>query len=176
MQATTRNYRIAALLSVIGALLMLGGTAEAATSKPAGMGDAAYRALVVRSEALNKMYRLDSYSVVPQGVTAAAANQALMLRSEALNQKYRLGSYSAVPRGATGAANQALMLRSEELNHAYRLGAFAPGTHGVTTGAGFSWSAFGIGAAAMLGFVVLAGGAILGGRHRWRTPRTLISS
>ena len=47
MNTTTRRHTIAALLSVIGALLILGGTAQAATSKPAGMSNAEYRALVL---------------------------------------------------------------------------------------------------------------------------------
>jgi len=144
MNTTTRNHRIAALMSVIGALLILGGTAQAATSKPAGMSNAEHRAL--------------------------------MLRSEALNETYHLGNYSTVPQGTTAAANQALMLRSEALNHTYRLGAFAPTTRVVNAGRGFSWSAFGIGAVAMLGLLLLTTGAIIGGRHRGRAPRTLISS
>ena len=113
MNTTTRKHRIAALLTVIGALLILGGTAQAATSKPAGMSNAEYRALMLRSEALNKKYHLS---------------------------------------------------------------ASAPATRVVTAAAGFSWSAFGIGAAAMLGLVLLASGAIVGSRHGWRTPRTSISS
>jgi hypothetical protein len=144
MNTTTRRHTIAALLSVIGALLILGGTAQAATSKPAGMSNAEYRAL--------------------------------MFRSEALNEKYHLGTYSAVPQGMTAAAYRALVLRSEALNQRYRLGAFAPATRVVTAAAGFSWSAFGIGAAAMLGLVLLASGALVGGRHGWRTPQTRISS
>ena len=160
---------------MIGALLILGGTAQAATSKPAGMSNAEYRALVLRSEALNQRYHLGRYSAVPQGMTAAAY-RALVLRSEALNQRYHLGRYSAVPQGMTAAAYRALVLRSEALNKKYRLGAFAPATRVVTAAAGFSWSAFGIGAAAMLGLVLLASGAIVGGRHGWRTPQTRISS
>ena len=144
MNTTTRKHTIAALLSVIGALLILGGTAQAATSKPAGMSNAEYRALVLRSQALNKKYHLGTYSRTPQGMTAAAY-RALMLRSEALNKKFHLG-------------------------------AFAPPTRVVTAAAGFSWSAFGIGAAAMLGLVLLASGAIVGGRHGWRTPQTRIYS
>ena len=144
MNTTTRKHTIAALLSVIGALLILGGTAQAATSKPAGMSNAEYRAL--------------------------------MLRSEALTRKYHLGTYSRTPQGMTAPAYQALMLRSQALNKKYHLGAFAPATRVVTAAAGFSWSAFGIGAAAMLGLVLLASGAMVGGRHGWRTPQTHISS
>ena len=175
MNTTTRKHTIAALLSVIGALLILGGTAQAATSKPAGMSNAEYRALMIRSEALNKKYHLGRYSTAPQGMTATAY-RALMLRSEALNKKYHLGRYSTAPQGMTATAYRALMIRSEALNKKYHLGAFAPATRVVTAAAGFSWSAFGIGAAAMLGLVLLTSGAIVGGRHGWRTPQTRISS
>ena len=139
MNTTTRKHTIAAMLSVIGALLILGETAQAATSKPAGMSNAEHRALLIRSEALNKKYHLGTYSTVPHGMTTAA-HRALELRSEALNKKYHLGTYS------------------------------------TATAAGFSWSAFGIGAAAVVGLVLLASGTIAVGRHGWRTPRTRISS
>jgi len=175
MHTTSRNHRIAALVSMIGALLILGATAQAATSKPAGMSNAEYRALVHRGEGLNAKYQLGTYSRAPQGTTVLA-NQALILRSEALNAKYQLGTYSRAPQGMTAPAYRALMLRSEALNDKYRLGAFAPATQVVTVGADFSWSAFGIGAAAMLGLVLLTSGAIIGGRHGWRAPRTGISS
>jgi hypothetical protein len=144
MNTTTRKHTIAALLLVIGAVLILGGTAQAATPRPAGMSNAEYGAL--------------------------------MIRSEALNEKYHLGRYSRTPQGTTAAAYRALMIRSEALNEKYHLGAFAPATRGLSAGAGFSWSAFGIGAAAMFGLVLLASGAIAGGRHGWRTPQTRITS
>jgi hypothetical protein len=172
---TTQKHRIAALLSVIGALLILGGTAQAATSKPARMSNAEYRALMLRSKALNEKYHLGTYSEAAQG-TAAAARRALLLRSQALNEKYHLGTYSEAAQGTTAAARRALMLRSQALNEKYQLGAFAPATRVGTAAAGFSWLAFGIGAAAMLGLVLLASSAIVGGRHGRRTPRTRTSS
>ena len=175
MYTMTRNHRIAALLSVIGAFLILGGTAQAAASTPAGMSDAEYRALMLRSEALNAKYHLGTYSRGPRGTTAPAY-QALMLRSEALNEKYHLGTYSRAPRATTAPAYRALKLRSEALNARYHLGEFAPATQVEPRTTGFSWSAFGIGAAVMLGLVLLASGAIVGGRHGWRTPQTHSSS
>jgi hypothetical protein len=142
MNTTSRTHRIAALLSVISAFLILGGTGQAATAKPSAMSNAEYRALILRSEALNKTYHLGTYDRAPQGTTATA-NQALMLRSSALNKRYHLG-------------------------------AFASAAPAATAGEGFSWSAFGIGSAAMLGLVLLATGAIVGGRNGW-IPRTRIS-
>jgi hypothetical protein len=90
MNTTTRKHRIAALLSVVGALLILGGTAQAATSKPAAMSNAEYRALMIRSQALNDMYGLGWPTKKPKNMTAAEF-RALMLRSQALNEKYGVG-------------------------------------------------------------------------------------
>jgi hypothetical protein len=132
---------------------------------------------MLRSEALNKKYHLGTYSRAPQGMTAPAY-RAQMLRSEALNKKYHLGTYSRAPQGMTAPAYRALTLRSEALNKKYHLGSWAvsPASATVSTAGGFSWSAFGIGAAAMVGVVLLASGAIVGGRYGWRVPRARISS
>jgi hypothetical protein len=138
MSTTRRKHRIAALLSVIGALLILGGTAQAATSKPAGMSNAEYRALMIRSQALNDRYGLGWPAKKPELMTAAEFH-ALMLRSEALNDKYGVGG-SAVP-GPTTRPQPAVI-----------------GTDA------FAWGDFGIGAAAMLGLVLLVAGLIVGGR------------
>jgi hypothetical protein len=51
------------------------------------MTAAAYRALMLRGEALNEKYHLGRYSTASQGMTAAAY-RALMVRGEALNEKY----------------------------------------------------------------------------------------
>ena len=139
-------HRVAALLTAVAALAFFAGSVQAANSRPAGMTKAEYRALVLRSEALNKQYHLGAYSRLPQSMTAAEY-RALMLRSEALNKKYHLGSWAVPPASTT-----------------------------VGTGGGFAWSAFGIGAAAMLGVVLLASGAIVGSRHGRRAPRPRISS
>jgi hypothetical protein len=90
MNTTTRKHSIAALLSVIGALLILGGTAQAATSKPAGMSNAEYRALMIRSQALNDRHGLGWPARKPELMTAAEF-RALMLSSQALNDKYGVG-------------------------------------------------------------------------------------
>ncbi|HYY63482.1 MAG TPA: hypothetical protein VE688_02630, partial [Gaiellaceae bacterium] len=84
-------HRVAALLTAVAALAFFAGSVQAANSRPAGMTKAEYRALMLRSEALNKQYHLGAYSRLPQSMTAAEY-RALMLRSEALNKKYHLGS------------------------------------------------------------------------------------
>jgi hypothetical protein len=82
--------RIAAVLATASTLTALAGVAQAGTSRPPSMSKAEYRALMLRSEALNQKYGLGQHAVVHHGMTAAQY-RALMLRSEALNKKYGLG-------------------------------------------------------------------------------------
>jgi hypothetical protein len=112
------------------------------TSKPAGMSGAEYRALMLRSEALNQKYGLGAWKGVPAGMTPPQY-RALKIRSEALNKQYGLGrwSASATARTSTGSSH------------------------------GFAWGAFGIGAAAMLGLALLATGTIVGRRSMRGVPR-----
>ena len=50
--------RIAAVLATVSALTALAGVAQAGTSRPPSMSKAEYRALMLRSEALNQKYGL----------------------------------------------------------------------------------------------------------------------
>ncbi len=152
MNSSTRTRRIAALLGTIGALLVVGASAQAATSRPAGMSKAAYQSLVIRSQALDDRYGLSTRVATsrPAGMSKAAY-QSLVIRSQALDDKYGPGR-SQVSRRA------------------------APAQPSVVAQGGFIWVDFGIGAAAMLGFVLLAVGLIAGSRSGRRVPRTPISS
>jgi hypothetical protein len=143
---SSKTHRIAAVLAAIVALAAGTSVAQAATSKPAGMSKAEYRALMHRSQALNEKYRLGDWKGVPQNMTPAEY-RALMIRGEALNKQYGLGKWST----ATA----------------------APAQTGSTRG--FSWGAFGIGAVAMLGLVLLASGVFVGSRYRRDTPRVRTS-
>jgi hypothetical protein len=83
------------------------------------------------------------------------------------------------PAGMSKAEYRALMLRSEALNRKYHLGSYsvaARASEPVTSPGGFAWSAFGIGATAMLGLILLTSGVIAGGRYGRRVPRTRISA
>jgi len=110
------------------------------------MSKAEYRALMLRSEALNQKYGLGKQRAVPQG-TSAAESRALMLRSEALNQKYGLGKQKAAA------------VTSQPTN----------------SGRGFAWGAFGIGAAVIFGLALLAG-AVFAGHRLLATRRGLTPS
>jgi hypothetical protein len=120
--------RIAAVLATVSTLTALTGVAQAGTSRPPSMSMAEYRALMLRSEALNQKYPLGQQAV-PQRMTAAAY-RALMLRGEALNQKYEVGTHKAA------------VVTSQPANPT----------------PGFAWGAAGIGAAVMFGLALLAGG------------------
>jgi hypothetical protein len=73
---------------------------------------------------------------------------------------------SPAPPGMSDGEYRALALRSEALNQEYGLGERAPavGSQPADATESFAWGAFGIGAAAMLGLALLAGGLAV--RHR----------
>jgi hypothetical protein len=138
--------RIAAVLATVSALTALAGVAQAGTSKPSSMSKAEYRALMLRSEALNQKYGLRPQGAVPQGMTAAEY-RALMLRSEALNRKYGLGKQKAAA------------VTSQPTNSTQ----------------GFPWGAFGIGAAVIFGLALLAVGFFVRRRLLATLPRARTS-
>ena len=91
----------------------------------------------------------------------AAAMRALHLRSEALNTTYGLGDATVVDPSSVAAAVAALTARSEALNAQYHLGPYAI----VRPTTGFRWVDAAIGAAGMLGIVLVAGGLAAGIRR-----------
>ena len=127
MNITGTIGRLAAVIAMVGALTALVGVAQAETSRPPGMTNSEYQALMLRSEALNEANGLGPQSAAPRGMTGAEY-RALMLRSEALDNEYGRGTRTA-----------------------------AAVTSQPTTPPGFAWGAFGIGAAAMFGLALLAG-------------------
>jgi hypothetical protein len=104
MITSTNTRRLAVAVAVFAAFLCFAAAVQA--QKPAGMNRAEYRAL--------------------------------MLRSEALNEKYGLGGSSV------------------------KTSSIAPA---VVAGSGFAWGDFGIGAASMLGVVLVGAGVFFGSRH-----------
>ena len=84
-----------------------------------------------------------------------------MIRSEALNDTYGLGWPARKSELMTAAEFRALMLRSEALNQEHGLGeqkAAAVTSQLTNSTPAFAWGAFVIGAAAMFGLALLAGG------------------
>ena len=100
MNISQTTLRIGAVLGTIGAIVVLAASAQAATSKPAGMSQPEYRALMIRSEALNTLYGNAVTRLSPrqfEELYHAGANRmaphefaALVARSEGLNRQYGL--------------------------------------------------------------------------------------
>ena len=72
MGITSTIGRIAAVLATVSALTALAGVAQAGTSRPPSMSKAEYRALMLRSEALNQKYGLGTHKAAV--VTSQPAN------------------------------------------------------------------------------------------------------
>jgi hypothetical protein len=145
--------RIGAVLAAIGAIVVLASSAQAATSRPAGMSQPAYRALMIRSEALNTLHGNAVTRLSPQQFTGL----------------YQAGANRMAPQEFA-----ALVARSAALNRQSRLGTSQPTTvveEPTGSGNGFDWGDFGIGAAAMLGLVGLSGGLLAGTYFGRRTAR-----
>ena len=106
MNISQTTLRIGAVLGTIGAIVVLAASAQAARSKPAVMSQPEYRALMIRSEALNKLYGTHLSPRVFKELNQAGANRmaprafaALVARSEALNRQYGIGRTSQPTKG-----------------------------------------------------------------------------
>jgi hypothetical protein len=145
MNTSQTTLRIGAVLGTIGAIVVLAASAPAATSKPAGMSQPEYRALMIRSEALTKLY----------------ANAVTRLSPRVFKELNQAGANRMAPHESAS-----LVARSEALNRQYGLDRTSQPTKVVEqptgSGNGFGWGDFGIGAAAMLGLVLLSGGFLAG--------------
>jgi hypothetical protein len=137
----------------IGAVLA-GETATAASaSVPEGMTKAAYRALHIRSEALNNLY----------------GNAVTRLSPAQFAAYWNVGASRLSPDGIN-----ALVVRSEGLNsYGKTLQASTP-VASTSASTSFAWDDFGIGMAAAFGLVLLTGGLAVavrtGTRKRVRIP------
>lgn len=158
MYRRKHTHRVAALLTAVAALAIFAGSVQAANSRPAGMTKAEYRAVMLRSEALNKLY----------------GNAVTRLSPQQFKELYQAGANRMAPQEFA-----ALVARSEALNRRYGLDRTSQPTKGVEqptgSGNGFGWRDFGIGAAAMLGLVLLSGGLLAAyvGRKIGVRPRSV---
>jgi hypothetical protein len=124
-----------AIIGMVFAGLML--STSTAWSKPTGMTQAEYRALLVRSDGLNQKYGLGQYS------------------QQAINSKLgEIGAW-AVP---STPKTDSTPLVSEKLAG---LDVGTPTTTLASSGEGFDWNDAAIGAALAFGFVVLGVGSLL---------------
>jgi hypothetical protein len=121
----------------IGAVLAGETAAAASAGVPEGMTKAAYRALHIRSEALNNLYGNAVTRLSPAQFAAYWNAGASRLSPEAFN---------------------ALVVRSEGLNsYGKTLQASTP-VASTSASTSFAWDDFGIGMAAAFGLVLLTGG------------------
>jgi hypothetical protein len=144
------TYRIAAVLVAVAGLTFVTGVAQGASSRPAGMSVGAYQSLVIRSRALDHMYGLDRRNWKPAAMPEGAY-RSLVIRSQALDDKYGPGR--------TDVARSSAPSRPQDVS-----------------ASGFAWSDFGVGAAAMLGLVLIVGGLVVGGHHARRAPNPRVTS
>ena len=125
------------------------------------LDSAALVALVARSEAMNAAASSQFYGLPP------AAYQALVADGQALDARYGdavtkltpkqfAGLYLAGGSKLTPQALNALVARSEAMNRAAR--STGDGTVVTSSSGSFAWDDFGIGAAAAIGLILLAGG------------------
>jgi hypothetical protein len=186
MHGRKHIHRVAALLTAVAALAFFAGSVQAANSRPAGMTKAAYRALMLRSEALNRQYGLGSGALLATSAVAASdaltpkAIHALGARYEAMAQYYAGASASLPPQAAralgaryeamaqyyAGASSslppqaaRALGERYEAMAEHYQQAQLEQARRQA---AAFSWADAGIGALAAIGAVALLGLGALG--------------
>src|SRR5690242_4673218 len=151
MSSTKRIQTVAGTL-MVGFLLagVFAATGLAGDKVPSGV--------VARAQATNSYYHLgtvDSKAVQSRaeatnafyGLGADSPIQAEKRRSEAMNRFYGLGAESRQ-------AQQAEKRRSQAINQVYRLGQYAV----IEGSSSFDWTDAGIGAGAMLGTLLVAGG------------------
>jgi hypothetical protein len=131
-------------VAVIAAALGLGSALGA--TPPTGMSAQEYKALGIRSQALNDLYGEPEVT---------SQYKALVIRSQALNDLYGepevTSQYKAMVR--------ADRIRSEAMNGLAKSGVLTapPVPSETVAGDGFDWTDFAIGLGAMFGFVLLAG-------------------
>ena len=147
------KIKAAAATLMVGFLLAVAfaATAQAGNGTRFGMTPQQWKAEQARGNALNRYYRLGAFS------TKAEARRADKIRGQELNRFYGLGAYRSAAEART-----ADKIRGQELNRRYRLGQYAV----VETSSTFQWNDAGIGAGAMLGMILVAGGLAVTLRRR----------
>jgi hypothetical protein len=180
--------RVAATLTV-GVLLAVAfaGAAQAGNGTPKGMTAQEWKALVARSEAMNRYYHLGAFSKSGTAVrqaeerraqavnqyydlstnskAAAAVQEAEERRAQAMNRYYNLGTSGGA------AAHRADVRRAQAVNRYFHLGSYAV----IGESSGFDWTDAGIGAGAMLGAIILVGGLAVEA-HRRTTGKSFPST
>lgn len=153
----THKIKAAGATLTVGFLLATAFTSTALAGT--GLTPQQRQAVQARADAMNRYYRLGAYSTPG---AASAIQQALQRRSEAMNRFYHLGAFAST----APSVQRAELRRSEAINRFYRTGSYAV----ISTSNGFDWADAGIGAGAMFGLILLAGGVAVAAT-RGRTVR-----
>lgn len=172
----TSIHSIRRTIAMIAALLLLAGgsTAVAANIRPVGLSEQAYRALMIRGEALNQLYGLSR---------AAVPSRADMIRAAALDRRYGnvwtrvspaefrtlVSAFGAdVTTTLSPQQARAELARGQGLNRLAER--YTATTKPVSAGPadGFDWGAAGIGFGAAFGAMFLAAAGALVLRKRAR--------
>lgn len=136
------KIKAAAATLMVGFLLAIvfAATAQATTGQQ-------FKAEQARADAANRYHHLGPYS------PTAVAQKAEERRAQAMNRYYLRASANV---------RQAEKRRADATNRFYHLGRYAV----IETSSSFRWSDAGIGAGAMLGTILLAGGLAVALRRR----------
>lgn len=144
------KIKAAAATLTVGFLLAIAfaAGAQARSSTPKGLATQQMRA---RADAMNRYYRLGRYS------PAAVVRRAEEARAKATDQYYGL-----VSSNRAAALQAAEARRAQATDRFYHLGRYAV----IESSSSFQWPDAGIGAGAMLGTILVAGGFAIAVRRR----------
>jgi hypothetical protein len=134
MTETTHNRLGPGIVIVLAGLVASVAIAATAFGSKSSETPAWEKALMARSDALNRHYRLGKYT----GTRTRSARhaemppweKAIMARSDALNRRYKLGKYAGTRTKTARTAvmpawKKALIARSDAINRRYKLGKYA---------------------------------------------------
>lgn len=153
-------------IAILGLSLMI--AVSPAGARPS-MSKAEYRALMLRSEALNRLYQAPG----KPALMTLPEYKALMLRSEGLNQKYgvvQVKGENYYARGIVASPDDSVPVKGENY-FANGLPTQAPAVASSPT-SDFQWGDVGIGIAGAVGLVAIAALGIVGLRRHGLHPRT----
>jgi hypothetical protein len=169
------KHSVRRMILTVTALLLVAGSsvAAAANTRPAGLSPQAYRAEMIRGEAMNKLY----------GADASGPSRADQVRAAALDKRYANAWTRVSPAefrtlveafGAevttimTPQQARAELARGHGLNRLAARYAIAASPASVAAGKSFDWGDAGIGVAAAIGAMLLAAAAAIALRKRNR--------
>jgi hypothetical protein len=147
------KIKTAAATLMVGFLLAIAfaATAQAGGGTTQGLTAQQLKAVQARAQAMDRYYHLGAFS------PAALARQAEERRGQAMDRYYHLGTSSQTPQQL-----KADRARAEATDRFYHLGSYAV----IESSSSFRWSDAGIGAGAMLGTILVAGGLAVTLRRR----------